>query len=82
VQNGQASNILIGGQPFNPQKKYTLAVSDYLANGGDNLSFLKEAIQTENAGILLRDAIINHIRQLTSQGKPVEARVEGRVKVL
>ncbi|PSR57119.1 hypothetical protein AHMF7605_28385 [Adhaeribacter arboris] len=82
IQNNQASNILIGGKPLNAQKTYTLAISDYLANGGDNLIFLKEAIKTEKVGILLRDAIIQHIQQLTAQGKPVEARVEGRVKVL
>lgn len=82
IQNGQATDIVIGGKPFDKQQNYTLAISDYLANGGDNLEFLKEAIQKEKAGILLRDAIIKHIQQLTAQGKPVEARVEGRVKVL
>lgn len=82
IQNDQATNIMIGGKPFNKEQTYTLAISDYLANGGDNLSFLKEALKTEKAGILLRDAIIKHIQQLTAQGKPVEARVEGRVKVL
>ncbi len=82
IRNNQAVDIRIGGQPFDAQKKYTLAVSDYLANGGDNLSFLKEATQTEKVGILLRDAILNHIRQLTAQSKPVTARVEGRVKGL
>ena len=82
IQNDQAANITIGGKPFNKEQTYTLAISDYLANGGDNLVFLKEAIKTEKAGILLRDAIIKHIQQLTAQGKPVEARVEGRVKVL
>ena len=81
VQNGRATAILIGGRPLNEQQKYTLAVSDYLANGGDNLSFLKEATQTEKAGILLREAIISHIRQLTAEGKPVTAHVEGRVKM-
>jgi 2',3'-cyclic-nucleotide 2'-phosphodiesterase (5'-nucleotidase family) len=82
IQNDQPGNIMIGGKPFDKQQTYTLAISDYLANGGDNLFFLKEAIKTEKAGILLRDAIIKHIQQLTAQGKPVEARVEGRVKVL
>jgi 2',3'-cyclic-nucleotide 2'-phosphodiesterase (5'-nucleotidase family) len=82
IQNNQATNILIGGKPFNKDQMYTLAISDYLANGGDNLGFLKETTKTEKAGILLRDAIIKHIQQLTAQGKSVEARVEGRVKVL
>lgn len=82
IQNGKAGNILIGGQPFNLQQTYTVAVSDYLANGGDDMVFLKEAVKTEKVGILLRDAIIKQIRQLTTQNKPVQARIEGRVKVL
>ena len=82
IQHGKATNILIGDQPFDVQRTYTVAVSDYLANGGDDMGFLKEAVKTEKAGILLRDAIIKQIRQLTTQNKPVQALVEGRVKLL
>jgi hypothetical protein len=39
-------------------------------------------LRTEKAGILLREAIIRQIRQLSAQNKPVEARIEGRVKLL
>jgi hypothetical protein len=46
------------------------------------MSFLKQALQTEKTGVLLRDAIINQIRQLTDRRQPVDARVEGRVKQL
>ncbi|MCC2546977.1 5'-nucleotidase C-terminal domain-containing protein [Hymenobacter sp. BT175] len=77
--DGKASQILIGGQPFDPAKTYTIAISDYLAGGGDQMEFFK-AIKPRSTGVLLRNAIADHIRQLTKEGKPVEARVEGRVK--
>jgi 2',3'-cyclic-nucleotide 2'-phosphodiesterase (5'-nucleotidase family) len=77
--NGKATNILIGGKPFDAGKTYTVAISDYLAGGGDQMTFFK-SIKPRSTGVLLRNAIAEHIRSLTKQGKPVEARVEGRVK--
>lgn len=79
--DGKPSNIVIGGQPFNLAQTYTVAISDYLAGGGDNMVFFK-TIKPRGTGILLRTAIADHIRQLTKAGKPVEAKVEGRVKVI
>ncbi len=77
---GKATNIRINGRPFNPAQNhlYTIAISDYLAGGGDQLTFFK-AIKPRSTGVLLRNAIADHIRELTKQGKPVEAKVEGRV---
>ncbi|MFC6997678.1 5'-nucleotidase C-terminal domain-containing protein [Rufibacter roseus] len=82
MRNGQVQSIIIGGEPFDINKTYTLAISDYLANGGDNMSFLKNAQKVEQTGLLARDAILNKIKELTAQGKPVTAEVDGRVKVL
>ncbi|GAA4498423.1 5'-nucleotidase [Hymenobacter ginsengisoli] len=74
-------NILIGGQPFDPAKTYRIAISDYLAGGGDHMDFLKAA-KLRHTGLLLRTVIIDHIKALTAAGQPVTARVEGRVKTL
>lgn len=72
-------DIRIGGQPFDPTRTYTIAVSDYLAGGGDRMDFLKAA-QLHHTGLLLRTVIVNHIKALTAAGQPVTAQVEGRVK--
>jgi 2',3'-cyclic-nucleotide 2'-phosphodiesterase (5'-nucleotidase family) len=77
--NKQPQNILIGGQPFNPTKTYPIAISDYLAGGGDNMLFLR-GVPERSTGLLLRSAIADHIRALTKAGQPVTARIEGRVK--
>ena len=75
-----AQTIRIGGQPFDPARTYTIALSDYLAGGGDHLEFLKAA-QLHHTGLLLRTVIVDHIKALTAAGQPVTAQVEGRVKV-
>lgn len=72
-------NILIGGQPFNPAKTYRIALSDYLAGGGDHMEFIKAAT-LRHTGLLLRTVIIDHIKALTAAGQPVTAQVEGRVR--
>ena len=79
IRNNQPENILIGGQPFDSTKTYTIALSDYLAKGGDNLDFIKNQVSSEKVNILLREAITKQIKELTAQGKPVEAKIEGRV---
>lgn len=82
VKNGKAVDIKIGGEPFDPARTYTLVTSDYLAGGGDNLSMFKDALKTEKVGMMMRDAIIRHIRQLTAQGKPLAADTASRVTIL
>jgi 2',3'-cyclic-nucleotide 2'-phosphodiesterase (5'-nucleotidase family) len=77
--NKHPQNILIGGQPFDPTKTYSIAISDYLAGGGDNMIFLKTVVP-RHTGLLLRSAIADHIRALTKAGQPITASIEGRVK--
>jgi 2',3'-cyclic-nucleotide 2'-phosphodiesterase (5'-nucleotidase family) len=81
VANGKAQDIKIKGQPFDPGKTYTLLTSDYLAGGGDKLDMLKNPIKYEKLGLLLRDAIHQHIQQLTAAGKQVTAPAGKRVTV-
>ncbi|MCC9137883.1 5'-nucleotidase C-terminal domain-containing protein [Pontibacter silvestris] len=82
VKDGKAIDIRIGGQSFDPVKNYTIVTSDYLAGGGDNLNVFKRAIKSEKVGLMMRDAIIQHIRQLTAKGLPVGADTANRVTIL
>lgn len=79
MEKGEVKEVLINGKPLEPGHTYTLATSDYLALGGDHLNFLKQAKATRKLPVKLRDAIIDYIEALTRQGKPVTARIEGRV---
>jgi 2',3'-cyclic-nucleotide 2'-phosphodiesterase (5'-nucleotidase family) len=75
-------DIKIGGQPFDQNRSYTIVTSDYLAGGGDNLSMFKKAPKTEKVGMMMRDAILQHIRQLTAKGQPLGADTTSRVTIL
>ncbi|MBW3544044.1 MAG: 5'-nucleotidase C-terminal domain-containing protein [Bacteroidetes bacterium] len=82
VRDGKPVSILINGEPLDLTKHYTIATSDYLASGGDNLVVFKNAERLKNTDILLRSAILNKISALHRQGKQVEASIEGRVEVI
>lgn len=78
IQNKKAVNVKIGGQSLDPNKIYTIANSDYVANGGDNAAMLKPIPQQTN-GYLMRDAIFDYIKLLQSQGKNISANEDNRV---
>lgn len=58
---------------------YKILTSDYLANGGDNMTFFLKPIKIEKVGIKLRDAIIQYCVEQHAQGKQLTGKIEGRI---
>ncbi|MBQ20452.1 MAG: hypothetical protein CMD31_06810 [Flavobacteriales bacterium] len=56
-----------------------ILTSDYLANGGDNMTFFLNPINYEKVGIKLRDAIIQYCVEQHAQGKQLNGKIEGRI---
>lgn len=56
-----------------------ILTSDYLANGGDNMTFFLNPIKTKKVGIKLRDAIIQYCIEQHAQGKQLIGKIEGRI---
>jgi 5'-nucleotidase/UDP-sugar diphosphatase len=54
-------------QPLNPYGTYKVAVNDYIAAGGSGFLVLKRNTTKYNTGISLRDALIDFLRQMSSQ---------------
>jgi len=79
IKNGKAENVLIGGKPLDLFATYTIANSDYVANGGDNCEMLKTIPQI-NQALLLRDALIEYVQQFSMQEKPVTISIQNRVR--
>ena len=76
-----ASNISIKGKPFDETKDYWIVTSDYLANGGDNYTFFKNAKERKVMNMLLRDVIINYCKDVTQQGKTLKPTLDGRIQL-
>jgi 2',3'-cyclic-nucleotide 2'-phosphodiesterase (5'-nucleotidase family) len=75
LENGEATNVKIKGEPFNESKTYFVATTDYIANGGDGANMFAKG-KRSNYNYKLRDAIIDYVK--TKQ--TIKANNNGRIK--
>jgi 2',3'-cyclic-nucleotide 2'-phosphodiesterase (5'-nucleotidase family) len=78
IKNKSAVNIIIAGNALDENKEYSIALLDYIANGGDDCEMLK-TIPQQNNGYLFRDAVIDYFAKLNKEGKKITASIEKRV---
>ncbi len=81
ISKGVLKDVLIDGEQIDDSRVYRVVTIDFLMGGGDNLSALKDAIDVEYTGILIRDAMIGKIEKLTSQKRKVTSSITNRVKI-
>jgi 2',3'-cyclic-nucleotide 2'-phosphodiesterase (5'-nucleotidase family) len=67
IINKTAQQVMVGGKPLDLNADYTIAHSDYVVI---NSNLLKGVHRTTN-GYLLRDAILEYIKQNNSNGKKI-----------
>lgn len=77
LKDKKIASVTINGKPIEENTTYTIANTDYIANGGDDCEMLK-GIPMYNIGLLLRDIIIEFVQQLTKEGKPIDWKLDGR----
>ncbi len=68
----------VGGQLIDFTKPLYVYTSDYLADGGDKMNFLKDASTKWNSGVLLREVFIAAI---TAKKTIVKPNIEGRIEL-
>jgi 2',3'-cyclic-nucleotide 2'-phosphodiesterase (5'-nucleotidase family) len=78
IKNGKFTNLLINGKPLVGGREYIFVQSDYIANGGDNCTFLKP-LKREVLNVLMRDAFIEGAIAQTKAGKLLDAELDNRV---
>lgn len=81
IKENFAKDITVRGKAFDPSRDYWVVTSDYLANGGDNYVFFKNALERRAMNVLLRDMIRAYCTHLTAKGKPLTPYLDGRIQV-
>lgn len=81
VAAGKVRNAWIGGKEWSPNAIYLVAISDYLANGGDDMDFWKEAKKREETGVKIRDIFIEGV-EAAGKRDTIHLHLDGRVKVI
>lgn len=74
TDNGAALNSLINGKKVDADKTYYIATSDYLALGGDNMTFFSKG-EMISTGIKLRDLFIEKFRENPEITAPKDVRL-------
>ena len=65
------------GTPLRDKEFYTVTTDDFLLMGGDGYTEFADGIDVEDTGILVRDALAEHIAHLGT----VSPRLDGRIQV-
>ncbi len=73
-KNGSLESVNIQGEPFDENRTYFVATSNYLVQGGPSIGFFKDTISTTHIDYLLRNAIIDHFKKADT----LEATVDDR----
>ena len=73
--SGTVQEIKVRGISLDPEKRYRIVTSDYMANGGGNLPVLWEPLAREDLSMLLRDAFLQYIRQTQTISPVLDGRI-------
>jgi len=80
-ENDKLTNVLIGGVPLEEEKTYSVAISDYLADGGDEMKFWNKANNRTFVYVKARDMFITYFQAMTNEGKKVNVTLDNRFVV-
>lgn len=62
-KNNELHSLLIQGKPFDKNRTYQVATSNYLVTGGDRMYFFKKALRITETDYLIRNAIIDYFKK-------------------
>lgn len=76
VQNpdGSLHSINIGGKPFDEERIYYVATSDYLVGGGDEMGFFREGTDAHDTGYKIRNALTDYFQKTDTLHASVDDR--------
>lgn len=80
IAGSQAESITIHGMPVDPKRIYQVAMPDYVANGGDDATFLK-SYPRRVSGLLMRDMAIEGCTKRHQNGIVLNGIIDGRVSL-
>ena len=82
TSEGELVSVTVGGKPVDPAGEYRIATSDYLAQGNDKMTALALGGNREVLGnVTIRDLMVQYVKELSAQGKKLEAVCDGRITV-
>ena len=81
IDDYKITKLNVGGKPLDPNKTYNFATINFLLDGGDGSRIGAYADEIIDTDVLIRDAVVDYIRNLTEQGKKIDPKMDGRVVI-
>jgi len=81
IDDHRITQLLINGEPLDNERIYHIATIDFLLQGGDRMTMLKNNLGVDYSGLTLRDVILQYINVFTTNGEPIPARTDRRVVI-
>jgi 2',3'-cyclic-nucleotide 2'-phosphodiesterase (5'-nucleotidase family) len=81
IDDHRITQLLINGEPLDNERIYHIASIDFLLQGGDRMTMLKNNLGVDYSGLTLRDVILQYINVFTTNGEPIPARTDRRVVI-
>lgn len=79
VEDKEMETCEIGGRPLEDDAMYNLVTIDFLLDGGDRFHIGRDAVSVKRTGIVMRDAAVAYLQELSDSGVVLENRTDGRV---
>ena len=73
AEGGKLKKVLIGGEPLDDNKTYSVATISFLLYGGDSLTLAKNAENLKEYDVQIVKAVLDYIEDLKAQGKNIVA---------
>lgn len=81
VRNDAIEHIFVHDQPLDTTALYRVAISDYLASGGDHMGFWQQAVDREATRFKIRDLFIEGLEALRQQTDTLHLAIDNRVLI-
>ncbi|MGK7651840.1 bifunctional metallophosphatase/5'-nucleotidase [Roseovarius sp. B08] len=72
----RVTQVTVGGEPLDPDRDYLAVSNDYLRNGGDGYSMLRDAADAYDFGPDVADVLAEYF----AQNSPVSPMTDGRIR--
>ena len=79
IKNGKISTLTTGGKSISPDESYWVVTSDYVANGGDQMSMFLNPIERINTKMKIRDLLIESLALRYQKDGIIDVQEDGRI---
>lgn len=79
VEDRNVVSVLVGGKPLNDEEVYDVATISFLLTGGDGLKLEDNAQKIDSYDVMIFDAVMEYVDNLTKEGKPITSTDERHV---